>query len=275
MHKNERDNNNKKMSTTKDSETLLSTRSIGQIFSTSEGKSRFKPNSTSKSKVYSNLLSLVKDDSYSTSSDDDDSGDGALAFAASKFRNSSSSFMSLPEYGRHKGLLDVHERQGFDVIFNTVAGVADDTDDEAIRISDALRLLNDLLTRDSMNRLTETELSSKPLENGIPGNKKHGKSKSEKIAWMIYCQSGSRFKNDKFQELTEKFIDHERIHIVINDMQSELSSALSNQSIQKTITRSFTLSKGCKEILHLSASFLKKSSSNILFVADVEQLISM
>merc|ERR1719242_1838825 len=100
---------------------------------------------------------------------------------------------------------------------------------------------------------------------------------------MICSQSGSRIKNDKFQELTEKFIDHDSIPSVINDMQSELSCALPNRSIpKKKTTRSFTISlktancidgsKGCDEILHLSASFIRKSSLNVLFVADVEQL---
>mmetsp|Transcript_15436 Transcript_15436/g.17775 ORF Transcript_15436/g.17775 Transcript_15436/m.17775 type:complete len:335 (+) Transcript_15436:2172-3176(+) len=275
---NRQEKNKNQERTTQESEALLTTMSIGRMVSSSNGKGFFRPNASIKSKSYQSLLSLKEEDSSSSRSSDDSDGEGgALAFAIGAGRIPPP---SLAEGAKSEEIqcLDVHERQGFDMIFNTVAGVADNSDDEAVRMFDVLELFQSLMVCDSSGWSDRKKSLSNFADDVTTGNGQ-GKRNRDKFAWMICCQSGSRFRNKMFQKLTEKFIDREEILILISKMQSELVSKSQRGDPRKAV-RSFAspVKAGnrvdgfnkVRGVLHIRASLVKNNSSIVLFVADVK-----
>jgi len=140
---------------------------------------------------------------------------------------------------------DIYEREGFDNIMRTVAGAADDEQEE--------------FARSVCNYLERFE----SLTSG-----------REKVGYMVCCQQSlNRFGNRRFQTISRSFLADDMLHQVVSDMHSELlvlTNTRKKSFGDRCLVRTFPHKDGTStHHLEIAATMLRQQPAATLFVSRI------
>lgn len=141
---------------------------------------------------------------------------------------------------------DVFEREGYDNIMRTVAG-ASDSDEIARTVSSYFEIFETL----------------------APGR--------ESVGYLVCDQQTlERYGNLRFQSKTAGFLEEKELHVIVNDMHSELLALSSSQSFNqdKSLLRTYRNPASPNNLLEISGALLRRRPALSLFVTRVRRLES-